>query len=89
MVWIYNYEKKELQSEPNLVKARAKAVRQLEGVKNGHVPFFKTKKSRNSYASVEKETYSNGDVSFMWGEWSSKTGTVYVPMYKNGKIRRG
>lgn len=89
MVWIYNYEKKELQSEPNLVKARAKAVRQLEGVKNGHVPFFKKRQSRNSFGSVIKETYSNGDEAFTWAEWSRNTGTVHVPMYKNGKIRKG
>lgn len=89
MVWFYNYKKKKMEYETNLVKARAKAVKLLEGQDIGHVDFFKKRTSRNLYAYVGKHKQIDGTVELDWSIWYPKKGQVISkPIYKNGKLKR-
>lgn len=91
MVWIDNYAIPR-QYFDDVVKARKMAIEWLEnntkGMTTGQVNFYQKKNSKDYKAYVLMENYGNGR-HYTWHYYSRQYGMVSVPLYKNGKIKRG
>lgn len=89
MVWIDNHAIPRTYF-PTVVEARKKAISWLENATDTDVVFFYKNRSRRHYydACVRKEIIG-GTPYYSFVHYTEKYGMVSVPLYKNGKIKRG
>lgn len=88
-VWINNHGGDRMYFS-SVVEARERAIRFLEfsPKETDQVYFYPSRTARNHNGLVMKQTRGGQNI-YTWHHYTKKYGMVRVPLYKNGKIKRG